>query len=200
MLASFNVSLAMLLLWMQLTPSEPYASTTRSAQGISSPMGEKQRYWVYLCQTYGHFRYLHYYRESMELLDRNLSIATAIASSVSIGSWAIWKDLGWLWGIFIAASQVIGAIKGFLPFARRAELLRDVSTAYANLATLIEGEWFKVKSSSDKDINARLLKFQTEQDRIEEKLFSKVSLPKRKDLLAQAAEDTLIHLKRFYGQ
>jgi hypothetical protein len=125
----------------------------------------------------------------------------AIASSSSIGGWVIWKEVGWLWGMIIAVSQVTTAIKNYLPYAKRAELLRTLSISYARLVTRIEGDWFKVNSGSftDEKINERLLKFKTEQDEIEERLFSKVTLPKKKNLLAEAAEDTKNYFRRHYA-
>jgi len=164
-------------------------------------MTERDRYWTYFVQTYGHSRYLYKYLEKCEGIDRRISMFSAIASSSSIGGWVIWKEIGWVWGTIIAISQVITAIKNFLPYARRADLLRTLTISYARLVTRVEGEWYPVSSGSlpDKKINDLLLKFKTEQDAIEEKLFSKVTLPTEKNLLLQAGEDTKSYFKRHYG-
>jgi len=164
-------------------------------------MTERNRYWTYFVQTYGHSRYLYKYLEQCEEIDRRISMFAAIASSTSIGGWVIWKEIGWVWGAIIATSQVLTAIKNYLPYARRAELLRTLASSYSRLVTRIEGDWFKVNSGSlaEDKINDRLVKFKTEQDEIEEKLFSKITLPTKRKLLSQAAEDTKNHFRRHYG-
>jgi hypothetical protein len=163
-------------------------------------MDPRKRYWAYFQQTYGQSIYLHKYRERTENIDRTISVVTAITSSASIAGWAIWKDFGWLWGFFIAISQVITATKGLLPYARRAELLRNLSASYARLATLVEVEWESVRSgaASPKKINDLLRKFKKEQNEIEDKLFSKTTLPVVKELLDQSAKDTKRYLEINY--
>jgi hypothetical protein len=164
-------------------------------------MNEQERYWAFLVQTYGHTRYLHKYLERCESIDRNISMYTAIASSASIGGWVIWQQAGWVWGTIIAISQVIGAIRKFLPYSTQAEKLRSLDSHYARLLTRIEGEWFRVRSSllTEAEINDLITRFKTEQDEIEDATFSTVTLPDKKRLLTKAGADTVNHFKSYDG-
>jgi hypothetical protein len=168
---------------------------------IAESVSEQKRYWEFFVQTYGHSRYLHKYYEKCERIDRTFSMITAIASSSSIGGWVIWRHAAWVWGAIIAASQVITAVKSYLPYARRAELLRELSKSYAGLATRVEGDWFLVKSGAltEDKINKRILAFKKEQNEFEEKLFQKVTLPTEKNLLLEAEQDTKNYFARYYG-
>lgn len=49
-------------------------------------------------------------------IDRNINIVLAIAGSVSIGAWAVWKEYPIVWAGIIALSQVITTIKPFFPY------------------------------------------------------------------------------------
>lgn len=163
---------------------------------------QQQRYWNYLVQTIGHSRYLQYYHEKSEETERNISICAAITSSASIAGWAMWKDLSWLWATIIASSQVLSAIRVHLPFARRAEVLREATSAFKSLAGRIEGKWFRVQDGqlSEDEISELINQFRQEQLEIENKTFAKVTLKERADLLALAEKQTLQYIELNYGQ
>ena len=76
----------------------------------------QQRYWKELYQLKVHTNYLELYLESSTNVDRGMNIFLAITSSSSICGWAVWQQYSFVWGAAIAASQLITAIKGFLPF------------------------------------------------------------------------------------
>lgn len=55
--------------------------------------------------------------------DRNLNIFLAITSSSSIAGWAIWSEWAMVWGIIIAASQVVTALKPIFSFNKHVHTL-----------------------------------------------------------------------------
>ena len=66
--------------------------------------------------------YLQAYQIHSEKWDNRIQIFLAITSSSSIGGWVIWNEYGIIWGSLIAVSQVINAIKRFLPLKSKYEL------------------------------------------------------------------------------
>jgi hypothetical protein len=163
---------------------------------------QQLRYWNYLVQTVGHSRYLQYYKEYCDDIERRIAIVAAVTSSASIAGWAIWQHLSWLWACIIASSQVLGAVRSYLPYARMAETLRETTPAFKSLAMRIEARWFRVAdgSFSDEEIHDLIMEFQKEQLDIEDKMFAKITLKRRPDLLALAEQDTLHYINLYYEQ
>ena len=163
---------------------------------------QQQRYWSYFAQNYAHTRYLHYYREKSEEIERVIAVCSAITSSASIAGWAIWQKYGWFWAVIIAASQVLSATRSHLPYARRAEILRETASAFKALTLRIEGNWFRIQQGmlSEEEINDLITLFHKEQFDIEDKLFSKITLATRPDLLVLAETDTQQYFATYYGQ
>ena len=161
---------------------------------------QQQRYWTYLVQTFGQARYLHLYRETSEETERRIAMCCAVTSSASIAGWAIWQHLSWLWGVIIAASQVLSAVRRYLPYARRAEVLRDAASGIKGLAMRIEANWFRVAEGilTEGEINDLITQLQKEQFDIEDRLFSKITLGTRPDLLSAAEQTTADYFATYY--
>jgi hypothetical protein len=104
----------------------------------------QQSYWNELVRMRIHELYLEEYLHRTQIIDRGINIVLAIASSASIAAWAVWQNYPLLWAIIIGASQVITAIKPFLPFRNRLKaipaLLRDLDKVYFEA----EYRWFDV--------------------------------------------------------
>jgi hypothetical protein len=78
--------------------------------------------------------------------DRNMNICLAIASSGSIGAWAIWNLWPLLWGTIIAASEVINVIKPFFPYNKYIKILNSKN----NKLDLLNIEYEKLFLDFDK--------------------------------------------------
>jgi len=163
---------------------------------------QQNRYWNYLAQTLGQSNYLHLYREKSDDTERYISMFAAISSSASIAAWAVWREWSFIWGIIIAASQLLSAVRSYLPYARRADALREATSGYKRLAMRVESNWFRVAEGilSDEEINELITQFHKEQFEIEDKLFAKITLTERPDLLAIAEQTTADYFTKLYEQ
>jgi hypothetical protein len=78
----------------------------------------KQKIWATLCnvkfKTYLLQEILHKY----QTMERTINIFLAIASCGSIAAWAIFREYQFLWAIIIAFSQVITAIRPYIPYSK----------------------------------------------------------------------------------
>jgi len=63
--------------------------------------------------------YIRLYRDSQGRWVTGLGALKAIASSVGIAAWVIWRDYSFVWGAIIAAAQVADALKDVFPFAKK---------------------------------------------------------------------------------
>lgn len=80
------------------------------------------------------------YREK----DKWLNIFLALTSSGGIASWAIWKELGWLWGAIIALSQLVNALKPLFQFSKHVHSLNMRCYKQETLFLELDNLWFSL--------------------------------------------------------
>ena len=80
------------------------------------------------------------------------NIILVVATSSSIATWAIWKELPFLWATIIAISQVITLIKPYFLFPKYIKVFYEKTILWQNLSYEIEEIWHKFeKEIIDKD-------------------------------------------------
>jgi len=115
---------------------------------MSSANPYQARFWKELHQLRVHVYYLEIYHEKSELINKAINIFLAITSSSSICGWAIWSRYDFIWAIIIALSQLINAIKHFLPYRNRLKSLRSILFEFEELLTSSEMRWFDVAEAN----------------------------------------------------
>lgn len=120
----------------------------------------QSRYWKYMVQLRAWLFYIDFYTDHSYKWDKRINIYLAITSSSSIAAWAIWNQCGFLWGLLIALSQVITAIKPHLPFGKRLESLGKISNQLQVLFNKADYDWYKVSNGelTETQINDLLYK------------------------------------------
>ena len=73
-----------------------------------------------------------------------IDVFIAVAGSASIGAWAIWNKYPLIWGGIIAGSQVVTAIKPFIPYWKRAESLHQLRYDLESIFLEAERDWYKI--------------------------------------------------------
>lgn len=131
----------------------------------------QEKYWRYMVQIKAWIFYLDLYAEDSYKWDKRINIFGAIASSTSIAAWTIWSQLSYVWSVIIAVSQVLTAIKSFMPYSRRLKILVPFMEDLKFLYNKIEYNWFKVASDelSEDEINELLYAFKDDFASIENK-------------------------------
>lgn len=152
----------------------------------------QEKYWNYMVQIKASMYYLDIYAEKSYKLDRKINVYGAIASSSSIAAWAIWKDWSYVWAFIIAMSQVLNAIKDFLPFGRRLKLLRPFIEDMKLLYIKMEYDWYKVAEGdlTEKEINKLLFSYRKEFACIENKYLKEEVLLENSNYMKQADQKT----------
>lgn len=115
--------------------------------------------------------YLDLYEENSYKWERRINIFSAVVSSTSIAAWAIWQQFSYIWSIIIAVSQVLNAIKVFLPYNTRLKATISFLEDLKFLYNRIEYDWFKVSEGelTEEEINDILFAFKDEFTNIENK-------------------------------
>ena len=167
---------------------------------FQSPTEAQQRYWQFMIELTTHIYYLQTYLFYYQNIERKIKYFLAIVSSSAIASWAIWKELNFIWAILIALSQVINAIKHLLPFAQREKLIRTILPELNIVSSEVELEYYKVANGiiSDQDIHNKTIEFKRKKSNIIVKLDENV-LPERNKFMEEAEEKTKIYFNGYYG-
>lgn len=131
----------------------------------------QEKYWRYMVQIKAWIFYLDLYGENSYKWEKRINVFSAIVSSTSIAAWAIWQQLSFAWSFIIAISQVLSAIKGFLPYSRRLKSIVPFMEDLKFLYNRMEYTWFKVASGdmTEEEINEILYEFKNEYTNIENK-------------------------------
>ena len=132
--------------------------------------------------------------------DRNLNIFLAITSSSSIAGWAIWSKWAMAWGIIIAASQVVTALKPIFSFNRHVHTLNTRCHKQEFLFLELDGLWHGLKNKEMSNDNAKT-KLEHLKQRITENEFfdDDDSFEPDQEILEKASEMTADILETKYN-
>lgn len=160
----------------------------------------QEKYWRYMVQIKAWIFYLDLYAEDSYKWDKRINIFGAIASSTSIAAWTIWSQLSYVWSVIIAVSQVLTAIKSFMPYSRRLKILVPFMEDLKFLYNKIEYNWFKVASGelSEDEINELLYAFKDDFASIENKNLKEETLLENNKFKIIADEKTDVYFKNSF--
>jgi hypothetical protein len=160
----------------------------------------QEYYWKEFYRLKVHVLYLELQLGRTETIDRNLKIFLAITSSVSIGGWAIWKEWAGFWAVLIAGSQVINAIRQYLPYKDRLKCISGLINELEELVLTVEAKWLDIASGDLTDIETRkaLTNMRTMRQRAFKKHFPDKVLPDDDGLFAQAETKAQAYFQNFY--
>jgi hypothetical protein len=166
----------------------------------SSPYQE--RYWKELFELRVHVNYLELYMEKSELIDKSINIFLAVTSSSSICGWAIWNKYSFLWAVIIASSQLINAVKQFLPYKTRLKATGGIMRELEELSTFAEMKWFDVAEGNltEEEINKLQFDIRSKKTKSVQKHLGINTLPKKENLFCKAKKSAEIYIKNFYGE
>lgn len=138
----------------------------------------QEKYWNYMVQIKAWIFYLDLYIDDSYKWENKINIFSAIASSSSIAAWTIWEQFSYIWGIIIAVSQALTAIKIYLPFNKRLKFLVPFIVELKILYNKIEHKWFEVYSGilTEEQINELLNSFKNDFINIENKYLKEGTL------------------------
>lgn len=168
---------------------------------MSNPSPYQDRYWKELYQLRVHVNYLEIYMQQSEFTDKSINIFLAVTSSSSICGWAIWNKYSFMWAIIIAASQLINAIKQFLPYRTRLKAISSILRELEELLSYAEMKWFDVAEGNltDEDINKLQFEIRRKKTRSLQKHLGINTLPTKEKHFEKAKKLANIYLQNFYG-
>ena len=159
----------------------------------------QEQYWKEIYQLKTHINFIERQLESAESVDRLTKIVLAIASSSSIGAWAVFKEYSLTWSIIIAASQVISAISPFLPYKNRIKEYTSLLHELEELMIQAEFRWHAIAEGklTDTEINKARFEIRTTKQKSLKKHIQ-TTIPTNDKVHAQAEIAAQEYLNNFY--
>jgi len=160
----------------------------------------QQKYWNLLKELKTHIIYLHKYAERSECWDKVVNMILATASSSSIAAWAIWQEHQLIWAVIIALSQVITAIKPFLPFKQRLKPISDLNDRIQEVSLVCEKHWYSVAEGelTEREIHDLYISLKDQSLYAEQKALKGIVIPKSGKILAEAEKEADLYLSNNY--
>jgi hypothetical protein len=137
-------------------------------------------YWDLFYGLVVRFNYMEIYQEHDQRSVRRINAALAITSSSSIGAWAIWHSIAWLWAAIIAGSQVLQAVSAFLPYKQREKTLRTMLPEMHKLLLDCEDDYNRVSGGllTDAEIHAKTMEYKRSLSKLADEFYD-CGLPQR---------------------
>jgi hypothetical protein len=167
---------------------------------VSTITAQQLRFWNELAQLRGQLEFLCLLQRECERIDRSLKMFLAIAASGSIAAWAIWRDFAMAWGGIIATSQLINAIKPYLPFDKRIGIVSSLTSKLESLFVRWEGTWQQVADGelSEREISDKITEMKKLKLEIEESCLKNDTLPNKPKLEEAAAIKAQAYFRIIY--
>lgn len=143
-------------------------------------MNEQEQFWQEFADLKIHVCYIDHYQMRNGRIDIGLEMFLAVAATTSIGTWAVFQTCPLVWGGIIAGSQVIHAIKPFLPYKKRLKAPAGLSFDLGKLLLSVDDDWYKISSGqlTNSEIHSIRMKVKRDSSLLVHKHFGTESLPK----------------------
>jgi hypothetical protein len=163
--------------------------------------GSQSQFWIQFATCKRNAIYINRYHAKVERTDRWISMVSAIASSSAIAGWALWKELSFAWAVVIAISQVLAAIKPFLPYKALLKALSQLGPELEGLALAAEEEWFAVSHGmlTEQEIHKITMSSKTKCQQATHRAFKGMSLPEDAAIEATAERDAAAYMTTIMG-
>ena len=111
------------------------------------------------------------YSEKSYKTDRFITVFMVFATSLSVGAWAIWQKLPWLWAAISMVSQSVALIRPHFPFAKRVSALKYYLPEVDALCIDMESDYLKmqIEDIDDNTIRKLILHYETTHSKISSK-------------------------------
>lgn len=157
----------------------------------------RDKYWaLYTYLVDCKFYYWHY-REHSTFWDTAINLFLCITSVGGIATWAVWKQLPWLWAIIVAASQLINSFRKYLPFSKRITSVTMLLPELDGLINEIDHVWDKVDTGmEDEEISDAVYQFNCRYTELEYKYAKDSYFPRKK----RCEKESLVDRENYFFQ
>jgi hypothetical protein len=162
----------------------------------------QEHFWKELYRLKFHICLMELLLAKSEQYDRGIKIFLAVTSSASIGGWAIWADLSLIWASAIAASQVLNAVRQYLPFKDRLKSYSGLLNELEDIYLRAESQWLEIStgSLSDVEIKTALNDLRNRRQKAFRKNLPESTIPESIKMTGLAEDKASSYFDNFYPQ
>jgi len=162
----------------------------------------QEHYWKEFYRLKVHINYVEQMLSKTENLDRGIKMFSAIASSTSIGAWVIWKDYSIVWGGIIAASQVLSAVRQYLPYKDRLRCYAALLIELEEIQLGVESRWIEIAKGecTEATIRKSLSDLRLKRHLAFKKHLQTTTVPDDGPLFQEAERRAVAYSQNFYTQ
>jgi hypothetical protein len=163
-------------------------------------MGVQGQFWQDMVELRRDARYVDLCLAKTERIDRGIKAFLALAASSSIGGWVIFQQYAILWASIVATSQVLQAVREYLPYKARLKALAGLSVDLNALSLLAEDQWFKVSNGTglyDDDVHNLRMALKRKKLSAVQKAFPVAGLPENVGFSKRAEIETLRYFQSY---
>jgi hypothetical protein len=159
------------------------------------------RFWQELVQLKVHIYYLQYFQLNAQSRENSLNIFLAAASNGSIATWAIWGKVTMLWAFIIGASQLVTAIRPYLPYQNRIKAISALIRELDELSLYSEHKWYAVAEGtlSNEQIHEEIIELKKRKSKAISTYLGSSPLSVNKVYLKKAEDDAETYFYSSYG-
>lgn len=162
----------------------------------------RDHYWKEFYRLKVHVCFVERLLGEAERTDRGIKIFTAITSSTSIGAWVIWKDLAIVWGSLIALSQVLNAVRPYLPYKDRLRSYAGLRLELEEILLGAEAQWLEIADNacSATEVRKALADLRARRHKAFKKHLGDGTIPSNAGLFAEAEAAASDYFDSFYSE
>lgn len=163
---------------------------------------QQEVYWKELFTLRTNVEYVEQCMARSEWIDRAISVFLAVVASSSIGAWAVWKEYATLWAAVIASSQVITAVRSFLPYQERLKAFASLRNSLEELFIFADTRWTDVAAGtlSNEEIAKLREEIRKRAHEYLRKAFPSSTIPRNEQFLNRAQLRAEEYFDTFYGR
>lgn len=165
-------------------------------------MSAPNRYWNTFFELVVHGYLLQAHTQRNADVDRKVKICLAVASTTSLGIWAVLKVFPTLWAAIIVFTQVVSATAKYLPYSARLKASAACAHDYRDIQNWAEAKWCEIVDGqlTEAQINKFRVELQTKTANVERKHFPLEGLPREAALSEAATTEAEQYLKNHFGE
>jgi hypothetical protein len=104
----------------------------------------QETYWNQLVLLKVVSGYVRRHRDAQAWWINKIGLFKAIATSGTIGAWAVWKEYAFVWGLVLGAAQILDAAKDYIPRIKNRRNASDFVSVIENIIIDARFEWYEI--------------------------------------------------------
>lgn len=155
----------------------------------------QELFWSKLTQLKFDLNYYHQHFANCVTISRWIRFGIVAVTAGISGAWMAWPDVAWIRFIspaVVLALQIINATLNVLPYEKRKQELRELTTLLKPVYTEMETDWYLIADGqcTCREVAQKTAHYEKKRQNIQQHYLQDDVLPERMDIIEKAEKDT----------